>query len=127
MSIRDALVAGVKAVDKVTKSVQPVVAYEQVVATDEFGALMYSAPIMMHAIWDDKEVPVRTREGVLTSARATLTLLSVLEVVMSTGGEGVKANDRFTLPNGYTGLVLDVNGTVDPGTGHPFATTVMLG
>lgn len=127
MSIRDALVAGVKAADGVTKSVQPIVAYEQVLSVDEFGAFTYSAPRLMHAVVDFKETPVRTREGVLTASRATLTLLSVLEVVMATGGEGVKANDRFTLSDGSIGLALDIGGTVDPSTSHPFATTVMLG
>jgi hypothetical protein len=127
MSILDALRAGVKVADSVTKPLQPLVSYERCTGTDEFGTRTFAAPVTMHAIIDFKAVPVRTKDGITTVTRATLELLSILEVVLATSGEGIADEDRFTLPDGSTGPILDVGGFIDASTGHPIATTVMLG
>jgi hypothetical protein len=63
----------------------------------------------------------------LTASRCTITLLEINEVIAATGGRGVSVDDKFILPNGETGSTLDITGFVDPGTGHPIATTVMFG
>jgi len=39
----------------------------------------------------------------------------------------IDARDKIVLPDGTTGPILDMQGTVDPETGEPYATTIWLG
>jgi hypothetical protein len=41
--------------------------------------------------------------------------------------EPVDPRDRITLPNGFSGPILDVGGVVDPDTGSPYSVQVILG
>jgi hypothetical protein len=126
MSLLDALRAGIKVADQITKPLQATVSYVRQTGNDAYGPT-FAAAVSLHAIVDYKAAQVRTREGVLTVSRATITLLNIAEVVTATGGAGIGNNDVFTLPDGDTGPTLDIGGFVDAGTGHPIATTVMLG
>lgn len=127
MSLLDALRAGVKLADKITKPLQATVLYERESAEDEYGATTRNAPVPLRAIVDFGRKQVRTATGELTVTRATIDLLDIDAVVAATAGEGIGNNDRFTLPDGDTGPILDISGFVDAGTGHPIATTVMIG
>lgn len=128
MSLLDALRAGVKIADSVTKPLQAEVTYERAaVDSAGYGDLTYSAPVKLRAIVDFARKQVRTPSGELTVTRATIDLLDVAAVVAATGGLGIGNNDRFTLPDGDTGPILDISGFIDAGTGQPVATTVMLG
>jgi len=126
MSLLDALRAGIKVADQITKPLQATVSYVRETGNDAYGPT-FAAAVSLRAIVDYKAAQVRTREGVLTVSRATITLLNIAEVVTATGGAGIGNNDVFTLPDGDTGPTLDIGGFVDAGTGHPIATTVMLG
>lgn len=126
MSLLDVLRTGVKIADKVTKPLQATVMYAREGVDNSYGPT-YLTAVPLHAIVDYKAVQVRTKGGVLTATRATITLLNIDEVVAATAGLGIGNNDIFTLPDGDTGPILDIGGFVDPGTGHPIATTVMLG
>jgi hypothetical protein len=127
MSLLTALRSGVALADKITKPLQPVVSYERFTGTDDYGVRAYAAAVSLHAIVDWSQKPVRTQAGVLTVTRATVDLLDITEVVAATGGEGIGDDDRFTLPDGTVGVILDLAGFIDAGTGHPISTTVMLG
>lgn len=127
MSLLDALRAGVKLADKITKPLQATVLYERESAEDEYGAVTRGAPVPLRAIVDFGRKQVRTATGELTVTRATIDLLDIDAIVAATAGEGIGNNDRFTLPDGDTGPILDISGFVDAGTGHPIATTVMIG
>lgn len=126
MSILNALRAGVKVANKVTRPLQATVTYVRETGTGPYGPT-YAAPVQLHAIVDFKAVMVRTVSGELTATRAIITLLDIAEVVAATGGNGIGNNDVFTLPDGDTGPTLDISGFVDAGTGHPVATEVMMG
>lgn len=128
MSLLDAVRAGIKVADKVTKPLQATVTYERE-TTDAtgYGGRTYDSPILLRAIVDFGRKQVRTKEGILTVTRATIDLLDVAAIVAATGGLGIGNNDRFTLPDGDTGPILDISGFVDAGTGQPVATTVMIG
>lgn len=126
MSLLDVVRSGVAIANKVTKPVQATVMYERGTPGD-YGVITYTSPVPLHAIVDFVARQVRTRSGVLTVTRATITLLDIAEVVAATGGAGIGNDDKFTLPDGDTGPTLDIGGFVDAGTTHPIATTVMLG
>jgi len=128
MSVLTALRAGIKIADKVTKPLQAEVTYARaVVDTSGYGDFTYPTTVPLRAIVDFARKQVRTREGVLTVTRATIDLLDIAEVVAATSGEGIGNDDKFTLPDGDSGPILDLSGFIDAGTGHPIATTVMLG
>lgn len=127
MSLLDALRAGVKVADKVTKPLQATVKYERETTADEYGKVTPAAPVYLRAIVDFGRKQVRTSSGELTVTRATIDLLDIDAVVKATNGQGIGNNDKFTLPDGDSGPILDISGFVDAGTGHPIATTVMLG
>lgn len=127
MSVLDAIRAGIKVADGVTKPLQATVTYERALTGDGFGDFTFAAPVPLRAIVDFGRKQVRTQQGVLTVTRATVDLLDVAAVVAATNGEGIGNNDKFTLPDGDGGIILDISGFIDAGTGHPVATTVMLG
>lgn len=115
-----------KIANKVTRDLQPVVMYARKTSNGAYGPV-FAAAIPLHAIVDYKTTQVRTKDGTLTATRSVLTLLDINEVVAATSGLGIDNDDVFTLPDGDTGPILDIDGFVDAGTGHPIATTVMLG
>lgn len=132
MSLLDILRSGVKIVDGVTKPLQPYVFYWRYVSEDAYGTAVYSPDIAaagtkLRAIVDYKSTQVRTKEGILTVSRALITLLDINAIVAATNGLGVDNNDKFKLPDGDTGPILDIRGFVDAGTGHPIATEVVIG
>lgn len=128
MSLLDVLRAGVKIADGVTKPLQADVTYEQAtVDSTGYGGLVYGSAVKLRAIVDFARKQVRTPSGELTVTRATIDLLDVEAVYTATGGLGIGNNDRFTLPDGDTGPILDISGFIDAGTGQPVATTVMIG
>ena len=127
MSLLTALRAGVAVANTVTRPLQAIVTYERELGADAYGQRTFAAPVGLHAIIDFKAAMVRTKEGILTATRSTVTLLDINEVIAATGGMGIGNNDRFTFPDGDTGPLLDISGFVDAGTGHPIATTVMIG
>ena len=128
MGLLDVVRSGVKIADQVTKDLQATVTYYRAVPdTTGYGGITHPSGVPLRAIVDFARKQVRTREGVLTVTRATIDLLDVAAVRAATGGEGIGNDDKFVLPDGDTGPILDISGFIDSGTGNPVATTVMLG
>lgn len=127
MGLLDIVRSGVAIANKITQPLQAIVQYERSKGTDGYGGLQYEGAVPLHAIVDYASKQVRTKEGILTVTRATIDLLDINEIVAATNGEGIGNNDRFTLPDGDTGPILDISGFIDAGTGNPVSTTVMLG
>jgi len=128
VSILDALRAGVKVADSVTKPVQADVLFARAVAdASGYGAWTFPSSVPLKAVVDWKQKQLRTGEGVLSVSRASVLFLDIVALVAATGGEGISDNDRITLPDGTTGPILDMSGFIDAGTGHPLATEVFLG
>src|SRR5678816_4704659 len=107
MSLLDILRNGVKIADNITKPLQATVLYERALTPDGYGSFTYAAPVQLKAIVDFARKQVRTQAGELTITRATVDLLNIDEVVAATGGEGIGNDDRFTLPDGDVGIILD--------------------
>src|ERR1017187_1579795 len=127
MSLLTALRAGVAVADQVTRPLQCLVSYSRYLSADAYGKRKFAATVKLHALVEFVGVQVRTKEGVLTVTRSTITLLNIAEVVAATAGNGISNEDVFVMPDGDTGPLLDISGFVDAGTGHPIATTVKIG
>lgn len=126
-TILDALRAGVKVADEVTKPAQSKVRYRRYLSSDGLGGKTYSAVKLLSALVDWKQEQVRTKEGVLSVSRAMITFLNVKELLLATANNGIDDNDEIVLPDGTTGPILDMSGFIDPGTSIPLATQVYLG
>ena len=127
MSVLSALRSGVKVADAITKPLQATVRFQRHLGADGYGTQTFANVVKLRAIVDYTAAQVRTQAGVLTVSRATITLLDIVAIVAATGGIGFENDDKFTLPDGDTGPILDIRGFVDAGTGHPIATEVVLG
>ncbi len=127
MSLLDVLRTGVKIIDNVTKPLQATVTYYRWTGADAFGAPVYASAVSLRAIVDYSSQQVRTQEGVLTVSRAIITLVDIDAIKAATNNLGVDNNDKFVLPDGDTGPLLDIRGFIDAGTGHPVATEIVLG
>ncbi|MES2360044.1 MAG: hypothetical protein V4529_17015 [Gemmatimonadota bacterium] len=126
MSLLDVLRGGVAIANKVTRPLQATVMYQRKTTADGYGPTL-AAAVPLHASVDYKKVQVRTQDGTLSTTRSIVTLLDIAEVVAATAGLGIGTEDRFTMPDGSSGPILDLGGFIDAGTGHPIATEVMLG
>jgi hypothetical protein len=127
VSILDALRAGVKVADKVTKPLQPSVSFERYLSEDGFGTRTYASAVSLKAIVEHKQRNVSTMTGELAVSHAYVMFLDIAALVIATAGDGVDVNDKITLPNGVTGPILNFDGFVDAGTGQPLATEIYLG
>ena len=127
MSLLDVLRSGIATADAVTKPLQPTVSYERYTGADLYGTPTFAAAISLNAIVDWKQKQLRTSTGVLSVSRASIMLLNIADVVTATGGAGINDEDKFTLPDGTTGPILDMSGFIDAGTGHPIATEIFIG
>lgn len=125
MSILDALRSGIKTADKVTKPLQATVTYKRAGANTGYGVAETSGK-KLRAIVDWKSGQTRV-DGVIRHYNVTIDLLDIKAVVAATGGLGIQTNDVFILPDGSTQPIINTGGFIDAGTGHPIATTVMLG
>lgn len=127
MGLLGILRSGVKIADGITKDLQASVSFERCMGSDGYGTITFAAAVPLRAIVDWTQKPVRTAQGIMTTTRATVTLLDVAALSAVTGGLGVQDEDRITLPDGSTGPILDIGGFIDRVTGEPVATEVMLG
>src|SRR5262245_13942395 len=127
MAIINALRAGVKAANKVTRSLQSEVSYLRAIPTTTGFELDTASPVTVHAVVEQTNQRLVTSSGQVLTVRAILTQIDVDEVVKVTNGLGFSPNDVFTLKDGATMQVVDIGGYVDPGTGKPIATEVRLG
>lgn len=126
MSLLDAIRAGVKVANTVTKPLQATVMYSFCTGNSTYGPT-FAAAVPLKAIVDQKQQQVRTKDGVLEASNAQVTFLDVAALVTATSGFGVRENDEIVLPDGSTGAIRAVGGFIDAGTGHPVATDVWLG
>lgn len=123
----DVLKAGVKVADSVTKTLQATVGYERCTAVDKFGHRTYAASVDLLAILDLRQRQVRSPEGVLVMARASVTFLDLAAVAAATAGGLMSERDRITLPDGSVAPVLTVGGFADAAGGPAIPVEVSLG
>lgn len=127
MSLLDVVRSAVAVADKVTRPLQSTVTYKRRIGQDGFGKVTYAIPVQLKAIVDWKARRVRTISGQDTVSRASITFLDITALAAATGGAGIDDDDKIIMQDGSTGPILDLGGFIDPGTGVPIATEVMLG
>ena len=130
MALIDILRTGVRIADNVISKQGKVtsdVTYERYLSSTGHGVKSYASPVKIKMTVDWARKQVRTETGVLSVTRVVLIALDSKEVLAKTSGNGFSTEDRFTMADGTTGPVLDLSGFVDPGTGIPLATEVLLG
>lgn len=105
-------------VKKATTSAQVSVTVTKAASTDGGGDVTPGTVFHWDAVVDWNAHRVRTTEGVDTMSRATIQFVEP---------HPIDDDDSIVLPDGTTGPILDMRGVVDPATGIPYVTTVLLG
>lgn len=130
--IRD---VGLPIIDDLTSSLQGVITYSAWTGTDDYSKPTYSAPISIDAIIEDhthlRRVG-RSKQDITDGQEIVMKALVTIPRPMTANGaanrkEPIDPRDRITLPNGYSGPILNVEGVIDPSTGNPYMYEIGLG
>lgn len=128
MSLATAIAGAVAVAKRATATLQPEVIIRAWIDQDGEGAAVYAAPVVYHAIVEQKVQPRYTKAGVLVLTKATVTFLEPLPPNGAAGRvEPVDSRDLLTLPDGTTGPIVMVDGMVNADTNAPFMTQVWIG
>lgn len=121
MALIDTVRSGIDFANRFTKAqgFQAVVSYEAYQSNDGAGAVDREDPVDLNAIVNYKQQRVRSSSGELKQSVASITILDP--------GIVVDLLDKFTLPDGRTAPILNIEGPADGVTGLPMLTTVYLG
>ena len=116
--------------DRVTMTLQCAVTHEAWIAvTGHYGAPSFAAAVSRQSIVDYSTRLVRDMNGQEVPASITIMILRPISANGASGRrEPVDPRDRFILPDGTTGPVLNVGpGGIDPSTGRAYFAEVYLG
>lgn len=130
--IRD---VGLPIIDEVTESLQGVIALRAWIGTDDYSKPTYANAIFIPAIIEDATHLRRIGRGQtdITDAQETKlrSVITIPRPVAANGAanrkEPIDPRDQITLPNGYTGPIVNVEGVIDPLTGKPYMFVIGLG
>jgi hypothetical protein len=107
--------------DKITKNLQAEVYLYRKIGVGTSGEYLYSSTsTKITAIVEERERLHRLTNGQEVVQKATITIPRPFAVKVDLG-------DKFVLPSGYFGPVLDVQGITDPKTNLPYMSVVVLG
>jgi hypothetical protein len=125
---RDILVAGIAVTNTLTKGVQVDCTLAAWTGQDAYGSATYAAPVTFQAVLDRTNKQLVTLGKVIDVA-ATLTIVGDLAPNGATDRrEPIDPRDVITLPDGFTGPIIDVpNAVTDPITGRGLIQQIMLG
>ena len=128
MSLLTVIQKSIAVADKITQPLQATVEHTAWVSADSYGSSVYAAAVERKALIDQRQQRRRTTSGEVISVASRLTFLKPIEEHGADGRtEPIDRRDVFTLPDGTTGPVVDVEGFTDAETGHPLVTDVWLG
>jgi hypothetical protein len=132
MGLADIVRAGVATANKITggsAGLQVPVTHEAWIGQDGYAAKLYAAPVTRTALVEEGARPRRTSTGEVLLTRAHITFLAPIEANGAAGRlEPIDPRDRFTLPSGVTGPIVDFDGMpVDVSTGRSFLSGIWLG
>lgn len=119
---------GVALADSLTITLQAKVKHEAWIGTDGFSGDIFADPVFRDAIIENKQRLVRGLDGEEVVSTHTISILRPIDPRDIEGRqEPIDARDRFTLPDGSTGKVLNVGGLIDPDIGASYFHQVWLG
>lgn len=129
MSLLNALRAGVKVANSVTKKgkLQSTLMYSQMTSSSVSGKKIYAAAVPLLAIIEKKQRNVKSLQGEVTVSSTTVLFLDVAALIAATGGLGIQQYDKLVMPDRTTGRIMNFGGFMDSGTTLPVATEVYLG
>jgi hypothetical protein len=126
------LESGISIARGLTSGVQETCILEQVTGSSPSGDLEYADPIEFHPIVDYTN-KVSIRNAQIVSISATLTVLESISfntaaVIDPPRKNPIDLRDRITLPDGSTGPIISVPGSVsNPRTGTGFIQVIEIG
>jgi hypothetical protein len=125
VGLADIVRGAVAIANNVTSSLQAIVTHEAWIGSDKYGKPIYDSPISRPAIVDRKTASIGGQQIVQNTS------VTFIYPITAQGAadrqEPVDPRDRITLPDGWTGPIVNVNGLVDPLTGMPYLYQVSLG
>lgn len=130
MGLADIIRSGVATAHKVTLDLQATVTHEAWTGQDDTGKPTYASAETRTAVVDRKQ---RLRRSVGGQEMVSRHVLTFLAPIAANGAadrqEPIDPRDRFTLPDGSTGPIIDIASTVDAesGTGEGYLYEVYLG
>jgi hypothetical protein len=114
--------------DSLTSTLQASVSYEAWIAKDGFDEPTYAAAVSLPALIERKSKLVIDKEGREVRSEHTITLLRPIPSNGAAGREEpIDPRDKFTIPDGTTGIVAAVETLVNPNTGAGYYQIVSLG
>lgn len=130
----DAIIrSGLRSAHAITASLQSAVAHERWSGVDSYGKPTYLTSVDRTAIIEKKQKRVAGPNGTEILATSRVQFLTPLpdatqySVVLSNRRNPIDPRDRFTLPDGTTCPVVDIEGVFDPSTDRPYIEAVWLG
>jgi hypothetical protein len=126
----DIVRAGVAVADSVNATLQAPVEHHAWISENRKGEPEFAALIVRQAIVERKQRLIRAADGRVISVNTKLTFPRLIEANGAADRrEPIDPRDKFVLPDGTTGPVLNVEGIVDPDTltGAPYLFEVWLG
>jgi hypothetical protein len=133
MGLDDIVRNAVATANSVTRTLQTTVTHRAWTGQDGYGKPTFASPVTRSAVVEltqalSKPVLVRTSTGQEKAARAKVLFLTPIAANGASGRtEPIDPRDEITLPDGTTGPILSIEGTVDPDTSRPFAAEVWIG
>lgn len=129
MSLASLVRRVVKTANKVTDTLQAVVTVQRWIGQDVTGAPSYAPAVSWDAVVRTKQRINRMTSGQVIWQVAVVTFPRPIAPLgnVTDRQEPIDPRDKFTLPSGYIGLVLSIEGSTDPGTSAPYAMKVAVG
>ena len=114
--------------NSVTASLQATVQHAAWTGNQQDGTDSFATAVPLQALVEFKQRLRRLPTGREVLQQAELTFIGPVTANGASGRrEPIDPRDQITLPNGYTGPILDVQGLVDPSTSAPYLVQVVLG
>lgn len=128
MGLADIVRSGVAVANTLTAGLQVTVSHYAWTGHDVYGAPTFAAAVSRSALVDMTRKLRRMPDGQESVAHAVITIVGP---ITANGGsnrqEPIDPRDKFTLPDGSTGPILDIKGLLDPSTNKPFMYEVVIG
>ena len=122
-------------IDDVTGSLHDSISIEQWTGTNIYSKPTYAEAIFVFAIVEDQmhlRRIGRSKEDIVDGQELQLKSVITIPRPFPANGaddrkEPIDPRDKITLPNGYTGPIVNVEGIIDPATGYPYMFVIGLG
>ena len=128
MSLNKLIAQGVAIARDVTSSLQADVLHQAWTRSGSNGQPVLADAVARKAIVSYSRTRVKNNESEQVMQSASVMFLDVIAANGATGRrEPVDPRDKITLPDGYTGPIVNIKGPVDPDTDAPYFVEVGLG